>query len=311
MSPHPARLFVFVALLIAWLLTARAGLTEPPTDFDSSLDPLPREELEEMRARLADPEDLSLLSPLRFTELKQPRATLSLGAFTERRDDGLRRDGGLILLNFPLELTLGKSRQVSMLSATLLEGGEDEGDDEREDRGEAEPLVSMGRAPALPLPPRLARDCVRSALRHHGLLDDERLDSLASRARVSASLPDLRLRATRATDASLRLSPTQYDPYRFTEGEALGHRLEATMSFRLDRLLFADQEVSIERIRLQRLEARSKLSTRVLRALFDWQRARAIAKSDGLTPEELLSAELRTFEAETTLAVLTGGECPR
>lgn len=269
---------------------------------------LPPDDLEELReSAFVLPEDLSLLSPLRFPELKQPKATLSVGAFSETRDDGLRRSGGLLLLSFPLGFVAGKGLEPWSPSPVLFDDIE-EGDEE-EDASHGEPLVSTRGATSLPLPPSLARECVSAALRRHGLLDDERLDSLASRARISASLPDLRLRATRATDASLRLSPTQYDPYRFTEGEAVGQRLEATVSFRLDRLLFADQEVALERIRLQRLEARSKLATRVLRALVDWKRARALGENDLLTPEEQLSARFRIFEAESTLSVLTGGAC--
>src|SRR5690606_41297240 len=62
--------------------------------------------------------------------------------------------------------------------------------------------------PALPYP-----TLFRSAKLDEG---EARLDALASRARTSALLPELRLRATRAVDESESLSPTEYDPLRRT-----------------------------------------------------------------------------------------------
>lgn len=301
MSPHPARIFVFLALLLAWLFTARAALAQEPA-FES-LDELNSEGLDQLvfEERL---ELEALADHPRLPELSwagRGSATLSASAFAERRSDGFREIGGMLMLGIPLErfaLPRASLRLASLRS-----------DSDEEDENLVH-SVSVPLPRALPrLSSSVARACVLAAMREQGLADDERLDSLASRARASAALPDLRLRASRATDASLRLSPTQYDPYRYTEGEAAGQRLEATVSFRLDRLLFADQEVALERIRLQRLEARSKLVTRVLRALFDWQRAKALEEDEGLSPEEQISAHLRALEAEATLSVLTGGGC--
>ena len=48
----------------------------------------------------------------------------------------------------------------------------------------------------------VARSCVRAAWRMLGIADDSRIDSLASRARSSASLPEVRLRAMRTIDES-------------------------------------------------------------------------------------------------------------
>jgi hypothetical protein len=100
-----------------------------------------------------------------------------------------------------------------------------------------------------------------------------RLDSLASRARASALLPELRLRAVRNTDQALRWVPTTDDPYRVTQADGAGMILEASATFRLDRLLFAREELTVERVRQRAGEERLKLETRVQSALLGLFRA--------------------------------------
>ena len=83
--------------------------------------------------------------------------------------------------------------------------------------------------------------------------------------------------------------------------------LEGRLTWRLDRLLFADDEPSLERLRLDREEARGKVAGKVLDALFQWQRARLAL--DALKPgtREATDATMRLVEAEAGLDVLTGG----
>src|SRR6185295_8786326 len=104
---------------------------------------------------------------------------------------------------------------------------------------------------------------------------DARLDALASRARTSALLPELRLRATRAIDESESVAPTEYDPLRRTASGGTSTWLEARATFRLDRLVFADDEIAVERLRAARAAERLRLVTKVLDLLDTWQRARA------------------------------------
>lgn len=310
--PNAVARLVPALLALATLLTARASFADDDArDLDIHLDDISLDDVEDfaIESRFV-PDDIPLRSPLTKPSMSGgPRgsASLSLGAFTERRSDGYSEQGGLLLLQIPLERFANNHRHFELLSSSSFQ----DDDAEPAEPGDEGSEAALGRGEILDarILPSMARLCVHAALRAHGLLGDSRVDSLASRARMSAALPELRLRATRATDASLRLSPTQYDPYRYTEGEAAGHRMEARVSWRLDRLLFADQEVSLERVRLQRLDARSKLSTKVLRALFDWQRARALALDPVISPEEEAAAALRLFEAEMALEVLTGGGC--
>ncbi len=98
----------------------------------------------------------------------------------------------------------------------------------------------------------------------------ERLDSAESRARNSAWLPDLRLRAGRDVDQSLRLSPTTDDPYRYTQSDGVSFIYEGTMTWRLGRLVFASEEPGLERLRLVRLRERERLLEQVLPLVEAW-----------------------------------------
>ena len=83
--------------------------------------------------------------------------------------------------------------------------------------------------------------------------------------------------------------------------------LELRLTWRLDRLLYAGDEPTLERVRLERQDARTRVATRTLEALFAWQRAGD--RGGGAPPgsPEKAEAQLRGAEAEATLDVLTGG----
>jgi hypothetical protein len=153
-----------------------------------------------------------------------------------------------------------------------------------------------------------AREAIRAALARAGLAEPgARIDAIAGRARLAALLPELRLRASRTIDEGQALSPTEYDPSRLTATSGVSLWLEARATFRLDRLVFADEEVALERLRAQRLEAQSKLIERVLGLLFAWQRACLRAADPASTDEERAAAVLKQVESELELDVLTGG----
>jgi len=177
--------------------------------------------------------------------------------------------------------------------------------------GDAAPKPSGSRSPPDSAPhisPRDAREAIDHALERAHLVEPEaRIDALAARARISALLPELRLRVTRSLDESQTVSPTEYDPTRTTASGGSGLWLEARATFRLDRLVFADEEVALERTRRERSEAQSKLIARVLALLFAWQRAATLERDAGASPEEQLASMLARVEAEVELDVVTGG----
>jgi hypothetical protein len=200
------------------------------------------------------------------------------------------------------------------LKAPLRRSSAKRGDAVDEPPAAPPPAPLPERAIEAPLPrpvvvtPDVARAAVKAALRHGRLLDaDARLDALASRAKSSALLPELRLRATRLVDEAESLSPTEYDPGRTTATGGTSLWIEARATWRLDRLVFADEEVALERMRHDRVDAEMRLATRVLELLFAWQRASALEADPGRTPEEHLDATLHVLEAEAALDVMTDG----
>ena len=137
--------------------------------------------------------------------------------------------------------------------------------------------------------------------------DRRRLDSLSSRARASALLPELRLRAVRNTDQALRWVPTTDDPYRVTQADGAGMILEASATFRLDRLLFAHEEIMVERLRLRAGAVRLKLEARVQAALLGLFRAREQACASDADDPARLEHLLKSLELFAELDGLTAG----
>ncbi|WP_437276627.1 hypothetical protein WME90_36045 [Sorangium sp. So ce375] len=177
---------------------------------------------------------------------------------------------------------------------------------------EPPPPAPPAEAEPLPVPvrvtPAMARAIVEAALRRSRLLDPEaRIDAIASRARTASLFPELRLRVSRLVDEAENLAPTEYDPARRTASGGTSLWLEARATWRLDRLVFADEEIALERLRRERAELQTKLTARVLELLFAWQRAVALSADPGQSPEEHRAATLAALEGEASLDLLTGG----
>ncbi len=198
---------------------------------------------------------------------------------------------------------------VAAPRAALAEGPSDDDRGPAPDRHPDAPSGhDSGVTPRSLLDARLARRAVRVALAAAGYAAAaRRLDSLGARARLSATLPEVRLRAARTSDESLRLTPTTTDPYRYTQAGGTTLWFEARLTWRLDRLVFAKEELAVERLRREREQARMALVQKVLAALFAWQRAALRSVDQALLPEERAQAELDQMEAELTLDVLTRG----
>jgi hypothetical protein len=133
------------------------------------------------------------------------------------------------------------------------------------------------------------------------------LDAIAARARSSALLPELRLRALRNSDQALRWIPTSDDPYRITQADGTGLILEASATFRLDRLLFAREELAVARLRLKAGAERLKLEGRVLDALVSLFRARELACADERDAAARAAQTLKVLELFIELDALTAG----
>jgi hypothetical protein len=248
---------------------------------------------------------------------------LAVTASAKRRDSGERALGGMVLVNVPLD-RFSRPRSLPALPPAAI--GQDAAAELKPPPRAPKPKPPAERDPpkiapasvlsdldsrpelAVVVTPDVARRAVRAALRAARLAaPDARIDALASRARASALLPELRLRATRLVDEAENVSPTEYDPSRTTASGGASLWLEARVTWRLDRLVFADEEVALERMRYDRAEAQNKLTSRVLEVLFAWQRAAALEADPSLAPDEHRRALLQLLEAEATLDVLTDG----
>lgn len=156
--------------------------------------------------------------------------------------------------------------------------------------------------------PKLARAVAKAALvaaGYHGLGAD--LAAASGRARWSAALPDLRLRAARAVDETARVdyAGDLIGDTRLTGRADL--RFEAALTWRLSELIFSGREPALARIQLTFLRQRQEVVRSALTLLFRWQKAQNLLNDPLRFPEERAEAMLAAVEAEVQLAVLTDG----
>lgn len=164
--------------------------------------------------------------------------------------------------------------------------------------------------PAQPLPPwfrsDFARALLRVVLRTSGHTRGS-LESLSVRSRTSTLLPVLRLRAGRGADETLRYSPTLDDPDRWLQSGGAELRYEGQATWTLDRLIFADDEIAIERLRQQAARTVADRGVRALKVLFEWQAATLRLDRSELDEEAQLKLQVLKIQSEIELDVLSGG----
>ena len=171
-------------------------------------------------------------------------------------------------------------------------------------------MAPPSRVPAhLIVSPGFARGCVTAALRASGLGDgDAAIDALVARARASAWLPETRMRATTLLDDAAHattLASTDGTNYYQAVGSDLV--LELSLTWRLDRLAYTGDEAALERVRMMRQRARSRVAARILELLFAWRRASLDEADAPKGTREELDAWLHASEEEAKLDVLTDG----
>lgn len=170
------------------------------------------------------------------------------------------------------------------------------------------PAPPPGPDPGRPgrVPPERLKKLLRAAWKA-AALGDARLDDLASRARRAALLPEVRLRALRGDDQALRYSPTDGEELRAQATGQASTTVEARLTFRLDRLIFADEEVAIERLRQELHLQRGRVAQRLSELIAAWQKSSARAAQPGLPPEDLAEAQAAADGAAVALDALTDG----
>ncbi len=224
---------------------------------------------------------------------------VSLAFFTREAASGRDDVGGVVVVGLALDrLATGPVHRVADPLADPPRAPE------------PSPKPSPDRVERVPVGfPAMARECVAAAWRASGLgTDDERIDSMVARSRSSALLPETRLRAMRLlTDAARTTTLATTDGTNYYDAVGANLVLELRLTWRLDRLLFAGDEPTLERLRQERQDARARLATRALEVLFAWQRAGAALREAVAGSPQEADAEWRRAEAAATLDVLTGG----
>jgi hypothetical protein len=269
-------------LALVWsvlsLSSPRHAWAEPPDTEDEAVRPTLREPLDRDGARARLALDLS-----GAVALSDDRSEVSLGVLLR----GTFED-----LFVPVRLGGGASLAKEV-------------DDERTDAADA--------PTAAPAPPRAidgarARGAVRAALAAAGsAAAAERLDDLSTRARASGAIPELRLRVARVVDEGQALAPTEYDPDRVTATGGTSLWLEGRATFQLDRLVFASDELAVERLRIDRAKLERELAAEVVEALGEYERASESLSDEGADRDARLRAEIELAVASAKLDVLTNG----
>ncbi|MBW2453389.1 MAG: hypothetical protein JRI68_02710 [Deltaproteobacteria bacterium] len=241
------------------------------------------------------------------------KATVSLSLSMAQRPE--RHDfAGSLVVSVPtsrfFSSTAVSSTKAKEVPADERPSVDEEAPDSQLDESSTETTrVPRANQPILPLiRPRDARAAITAALRVGGTaVAGERLDDLASRARWSALLPQVRLRATRLIDESASLSPTSYDANRTTASGGSSLWLEARTTWSLDRLVFAQEEVPIERLRDKLRDDHAQTRRRVLDLLFRWQRASYRVIDPLAHPDQCPVAWLEEQQRAAELDVATDG----
>jgi hypothetical protein len=287
----PLRLFTTVAIVGCVLSFAASQARAAPRFAKTDEDALADGDL--------DAEDLVGRATVGRTVVRSPpggETWLSLAGFTRSTLAGEREIGGFVVVGLPLDRiakigtrsAMYRSVTTAALELTNVVANSTEGE-------------------AVGVTPRAARATVEAAWRAAGLgVDDARLDAIMSRARWSAALPETRLRAIRYDDERLYGDATT-DPSRVRDSTGARVGLEARLTWRFDRLLYAEDEPQIERLRLDRQEARTRVAAKVLAELSKWARAQAEEAVAPLDSDARIDALLKVMEAEITLDVMTGG----
>jgi hypothetical protein len=157
------------------------------------------------------------------------------------------------------------------------------------------------------VPAAVLRGLVSAAWHTAGLDRDETLDDIASRAKSSALAPEVRLRAMRTLSYGARILTADALADRTTLSDGTETLLEARLTWRLDRLVFADEEVGIERVKLDRAELKQRLASRIVELTIAWTRGRRAAANVDLLPQEREEAAMVAMEAILALDAFTGG----
>lgn len=150
-------------------------------------------------------------------------------------------------------------------------------------------------------------DAVVRAAIEAPVLDPERARDAAERARLAGLLPRTQVDVRRGQGLDLSaLQSTTGERNVWSSDDSLS--VSGSVTFQLDRLLFASEEASLMRERRQLEERRLELVTQVVHLYFERRRLQVERDLAGTTE---IAIELRILEAEALLDVFTNGAFSR
>jgi hypothetical protein len=222
---------------------------------------------------------------------------VSLVGFSREYSAGGSEVGGFVVVGLALD-KIAQGRSPQGVRAALAQGPLP-----------VDPSRAKSVEPRRPLlDAALARGSVRAAWRTAGIeVTDARIDAMIARSRLSAALPETRIRVMQVFQDGEHTTSYVDEAGTVVDTSGATTTLEARLTWRFDRLLYADDESSLERLRMEREEARSRIGAKVLELLFAWQRAIEEAGASDAGSRAEADAGLRRLQAEIALDVLTGG----
>ena len=134
---------------------------------------------------------------------------------------------------------------------------------------------------------------------------DAEIEHLATRARASALLPEVRVMA-KGTSAG----PKDYISDTGTVATSYfgpSYSIEGTLTFHLERLVYSGQEARLERLRLERVEARTRITQKVIDDIARWSKATAEERDSPEGTDQHADATARRVAAQMALDVWTAG----
>jgi hypothetical protein len=152
----------------------------------------------------------------------------------------------------------------------------------------------------------VAQRAARIAVKTAGLTEsDAEIERMATRARASALLPEVRVMAK-----GISAGPRDYISDTGTVATSYfgpSYSIEGSLTFHFERLAYSGQEARLERLRLERIEARARITQRVIDEIARWSKATAEERDSPDGTDQKADATARRVAAQMALDVWTAG----
>ncbi len=147
----------------------------------------------------------------------------------------------------------------------------------------------------------IVANALHAALLHAGLGDDP-TQGMATRARASGAMPQLSVRIGRGLGTSATQSLATADRATYDDSWSFDVRV----GFALDRLVYANAEVNLARLRMDRAARRARLEMEVVEVLAALERCSIERQRPTATPDDRVRAVIECARQRVRLETMTG-----